>query len=224
MIVTNFKTKAIALGACAMTAAGCSVLSPQPDRSRFFILSPVSDSAGMAARPASTSPASQLTIGIGPVEFPGYLRRLAVVTRVAPNRIELSDERRWAEPLDKNFTRVLSENLATLLDTQRIEKYPWSLRTKVDYQIEIDVQRFETTSDGQSQLIASWVIRDGQSSKILYASQTTTGAPTGPDETSASSALSNDLATLSKEIASRVTELNQHRTPNNADSNSAAAL
>ena len=217
----NLKTKLIAFGACAM-AAGCSVLSPQPDRSKFFILTPVSDSAGMAAKPASTSPDSQLTIGVGPVGFPDYLRRLAVVTRVAPNRIDLSDEQRWAEPLDKNFTRVLSENLATLLDTQRIEKYPWALRTKVDYQIEIDVQRFETTSDGQAQLIASWIIRDGQSSKILYASQTTAGAPAGADEVSASSALSSDLATLSKEIASRVTHLNQHRTPSNADSNSAS--
>jgi len=65
---------------------------------------------------------------------------------------------------------VLSENLATLLETQRIEKYPWPLATKVDYQIEIDVQRFETTSDGQSQLVASWMIRDGQSHKILYPS------------------------------------------------------
>jgi len=130
---------------------------------------------------------------------------------------------RWAEPLDKNFVRVFAENLATLLDTQRIEKYPWALRTKVDYQVEIDVQRFEATSDGQSQLIASWIIRDGPSSKILYASQTTAGAPTGADEASASAALSSDLATLSKEIATRITELNQHRTPDNADANSASA-
>ena len=114
----NLKTKLIAFGACAIVA-GCSVLSPQPDRSEFFILTPVSDSAGMAARPASTSPDSQLTIGVGPVDFPDYLRRLPVVTRVAPNRIDLSEERRWAEPLDKNFVRVLSENLATLLDTQQ---------------------------------------------------------------------------------------------------------
>ena len=71
--------------------------------------------------------------------------------------------------------------------------------------------------------MASWIIRDGQSSKILYASQTTAGAPAGADEASASTALSNDLATLSKEIASRITELNQHRTPNNAESNSASA-
>jgi uncharacterized lipoprotein YmbA len=130
---------------------------------------------------------------------------------------------RWAEPLDKNFVRVLSENLATLLDTQQIEKYPWSLRTKVDYQIEINVQRFETTSDGQTQLIASWIIRDGHGRKILYASQTAAESPAGPDGLSASAALSSDLATLSKEIATRITELNQHRTPDNADANSASA-
>src|SRR6202158_1147087 len=150
----NLKTKLIAFSVCAM-AAGCSVLSPQPDRSKFFILTPVSDSARMAAKPASTSPDSQLTIGIGPVDFPDYLRRLPVVKRVAPNRIDLSDEERWAEPLDKNFVQVLSQNLATLLDTERIEKYPWALRVKVDYQVEVDVQRFETTSEGQTQLVAS---------------------------------------------------------------------
>src|SRR5271170_559588 len=139
----NIKLRSIAFGVCAI-AAGCSVLSPQPDRSKFFILSPVSDSAGIATRPASSSPDSQLTIGVGPVGFPDYLRRLAVVTRVAPNRIDLSDEQRWAEPLDKNFVRVLSENLATLLNTQRVEKYPWALDIKVDYQIEVEVERFET--------------------------------------------------------------------------------
>ena len=67
---------------------------------------------------------------MGPVDFPDYFRRLPVVTRVAPNRIELSDEKRWAEPLDKNFIRVLSENLATLLNTYRIEKYPWAMKTQ----------------------------------------------------------------------------------------------
>jgi uncharacterized protein len=224
MIVTNLKMKMSAIGACAILATGCSVLSPQPDRSRFYILTPVSDSGAMATRRASTGAYSQLTLGVGPVDFPDYLRRLPVVTRVAPNRIELSDEKRWAEPLDKNFVRVLSENLATLLDTHRIEKYPWALRTKVDYQVEVDVQRFETTSEGQTQLIASWIIRGGLGGKILYASETTTGAPAGTDEASASAALSSDLTALSKEIASRVTEIDQHRSPNNADSNSAATL
>jgi uncharacterized lipoprotein YmbA len=222
MISMNVKARCIVFGACVM-AAGCSVLSPQPDRSKFFILAPLSDGAGSAAKQTSTSPDAQLTIGVGPIEFPAYLRRLAVVTRTAPNQIDLSDERRWGEPLDKNFTRVLTENLAMLLNTERIEKYPWPLNTKVDYWIEIDVQRFETTSDGQSQLVARWIIHDGHDGKILYASKTTAGAPVGPDEAGASSALSSDLATLSKDVASRVIELNQHRTPASMDSNAASA-
>jgi uncharacterized protein len=216
----NINTIRLALGACVL-AAGCSVLSPQPDRSRFFILTPISDSAGTGAQAASTSAGAQLIVGVGPVDFPDYLRRLPVVKRVAPNRVDLSDEERWAEPLDKNFVRVLSQNLARLLNTQRIEKFPWPVKDRIDYQVEIDVERFETTSDGQAQLMASWIIRDGPTDKILYASQTTAGAPAGPDELSASAALSGDLATLSKDIASRVTELSQHRTPNNADSNAA---
>jgi uncharacterized lipoprotein YmbA len=218
MILAHQKTILAVLGACAIVA-GCSVLSPQPDRSRFYILSPVAESSGLAATSAATAPNRQLTIGVGPVEFPDYLRRLSVVTRVGPNRVELSDDKRWAEPLDKNFTRVLSENLATLLDTQRIEKYPWPLATKIDYQIEVDVQRFETTSDGQAQLVARWAIRDGRSEKILHASRTTAAAPAGADETSASSALSSELATLSKSIAENVVELDQHPSAARSEAN-----
>jgi len=212
----------LAFGMCAL-AAGCSVLSPQPDRSRFYILTPISDGAATSAQPASTSAGPQLIIGVGPVDFPDYLRRLPVVKRVAPNRVDLSDEERWAEPLDKNFVRVLSENLGTLLDTQRIEKYPWPVKNRIDYQVEIDVERFETNSDGQAQLTASWIVRDGPSDKILYASRTVAGAPAGPDGLSASAALSSDLATLSREIASRVAELNQHRASQSAQAAAAPA-
>jgi uncharacterized lipoprotein YmbA len=217
MSAVNFATKSFVLVLC-LIAAGCSVLSPQPDRSKFYVLSSLADGQ------ESTAPAgSPFVIGIGPVSFPDYLRRSAVVTRVAPNRIELSDEKRWAEPLDKNFTRVLSENLATLLDTQRIEKYPWPIAARVDYQVEVDVQQFETTNNGQSQLVAIWIIRDGPSHRILYASKTTTVAA-AEDEAGASSALSSDLASLSKDIAARITALAQHHGSGDAESNSRPAL
>jgi uncharacterized lipoprotein YmbA len=195
-------------GICAL-AAGCTVLAPQPDHAKFFILTPISDDA--AATPPSTANSS-LAIGIGPIDFPDYLRRAEVVTRTAPNEIDLAADKRWAEPLDRNFTRVLAENLAHLLNTQKIEKYPWPRKTQVDYQIEIDVQRFDTSSDGQSKLIARWVIKNGSDGMDLYASETTAIAPVAAGETGTSAALSGDLATLSKEIAAQVIELSQHRT------------
>ena len=198
----NVKAAVIML-ACALVA-GCSPLAPQPDRSKFFILSPLTDASSSAGAVAN----SPLTVGIGPIDFPDYLRRPEVVTQTSTNELHLSDEKRWGEPLDKNFARVLSENISKLLNTQQIEKYPWPVRTHIDYQIEVDVQRFETTSDGQSQLVARWIIKDG-AGKDLYASETTASAPVSAGETGASAALSNDLATLSREVAARITDLRE---------------
>ena len=209
------------LGVC-MIAAGCTVLAAQPDRSRFYSLTPMANGSAAAPSAAGASATSQLTLGVGPVSFPGYLRRLPVVTRVEPNRIEISDEKRWAEPLDKNFVRVLTENLATMLGTQRIERYPWPIATKIDYQVEVDVQRFETATDGSTQLVASWIIRDGRDEKILYASKTDTSAPAGSDATSASAALSADLATMCREIAAQIGALDRRRAPANSEASAAS--
>jgi hypothetical protein len=154
-----------------------------------------------------------MTIGIGPIEFPDYLRRLEVVTRTSDNQLDLSSEKRWGEPLDKNFARVLSENLSQLLNTQQLEKYPWPRRTEIDYQVTVDVQRFETSANGQSQLVARWTIKDGRTGKDLYASETNASAPVGQGEAGASAALSSNLATLSRDIATHITALHQNPQP-----------
>ncbi len=129
---TNIKINLLALGVCLASTA-CSPLAPRPDDSKFFILNPISDGAAAAVSPVSAT--QSLTIGIGPIEFPDYLRRLEVVTRTSANELDLSSDKRWGEPLDRNFARVLSENLSQLLNTQQLERYPWSRRTEVDYQV-----------------------------------------------------------------------------------------
>jgi uncharacterized protein len=208
----KIKVILIAIGA-SIIAAGCGpVLAPQPDHSTFFILSPVS-SSGVVNTSASTPVGrdSQMTLGIGPIEFPDYLSRLQVVTRTSANQIVLAQERRWGEPLDRNFGRVFSENLSILTGTQRIEKFPWSHKTQIDYQISVDVLRFETSTDGQSQMIARWTIKDGMTGKDLYASETTANAPVPAGDAGASAALSDDLATLSRDVASKISELRAAR-------------
>jgi uncharacterized lipoprotein YmbA len=195
----------------SFAAAGCSPLAPQQDHSKFFILAPISDTTSASIRPVSTSKSSRpLKIGVGPVDFPDYLRRLEVVTRTSPNQLDLSPEKRWGEPLDKNFERALSENLAHLLNTQHIQKYPWARRTEIDYQISIDVVRFESSSDGQSQLVARWIIKDS-TGEDLYASETNSSIAVPAGEAGASSALSSDLAALSRDIATQIQNLDQRR-------------
>lgn len=220
---TNIKINLLALGVCLASTA-CSPLAPRPDDSKFFILNPISDGAAAAASPVSAT--QSLMIGIGPIEFPDYLRRLDVVTRTSANELDLSPDKRWGEPLDRNFARVLSENLSQLLNTQQLERYPWPRRTEVDYQVMVDVLRFETSADGQSQLIARWVIKDGRTGKDLSASETHASAPVGSGETGGSAALSSDLATLSRDIAAGITSLKQNsqRTVNATDGSSPSHL
>ncbi len=194
--------------AASLGAAGCSPLAPRPDNTRYFILAPLAKADEQSAASNSRQP---LTIGVGPIDFPDYLRRTQVVTRTDDNQIKLSPESRWAEPLDKNFERTLSENLSALLQTQRIDKYPWSNRNQVNYQLTVYVVRFETDSSGQAQLVARWIIKDGASGKDLYASETAASKPVVNDAGGTSAALSDDLKDLSAAIASEIKELDGRR-------------
>jgi uncharacterized lipoprotein YmbA len=79
--------------ACVLSA-GCSPLAPQPDRSKFFILSPLTDAPVGVSTTAGSTNNPPLTLGIGPIDFPDYLRRLEVVTQTSTNELDLSDEKR----------------------------------------------------------------------------------------------------------------------------------
>jgi uncharacterized lipoprotein YmbA len=192
-----------ALMAC-LGAAGCSPLVPRPDVSRYLVLNSVA-LTGVGGR------SSPLAIGVGPVNFPGYLRHPEVVTRVNANQLAISAKDRWAEPLDRDFKRVLAENLMRLLDTQQILQYPWYPGTQIDYQIVVSVRNFEAISGGQSQLRASWLIKDGKDGHELHASETIANTPLGSGNAGVSAALSNDLATLSRAFAAQVTQLSHER-------------
>ena len=189
-------------------ASGCSPLAPRPDYSQFFVLTPVSN---VPAPALANVAADQLTIGIGPIDFPDYLKRLEVVTRNGDNQLDISTTAFWGEPLDKDFARILAENLAGTLNTGDIEMYPWPRRTPVDYQIVVAVDRFETNASRQSVLDARWIIKDGMTGKSLYASRTLATASAGAGDAGIAAALSEDLATLSRAITDQVSQLRQHR-------------
>jgi uncharacterized lipoprotein YmbA len=193
--------KSILVAACL--AAGCSPLAPRPDHSKTFVLTAVPDAPNPVTLAQSSRP---LRIGLGPIDFPDYLKRPQVVTRTSANQLDLSPVDRWGEPLDENFRRVLTEDLAQMLGTQNIEQYPWSRKQEINYQIVVSVQRFETNADGRSELTARWRIRDGATGKELYASQTTASSSAGGGAASSAPALSQDVATLSRDIASQINQ------------------
>lgn len=180
----------------AVAIAGC--LSPRKDEAKFYLLSPV------GADPTSSSASRPILLGLGPIKLPAYLDRQEVVTRVAPNRVELSSEDRWADPLDSDFTRVLAQNLSADLGTQRITFYPWYNTTRVDFQVKIDVYRFETNSDGKIDLTAHWQVLDGAGKLLVVRDSTYTETAKPGDAGDSAAAMSRALGRLSQEIASAI--------------------
>ena len=185
----------IVLALCTITITGC--LSPRRDDSKFFVLSPVSpDPASIVSR--------QILVGLGPIKMPAYLDRQEVVTRVAPNRLELSGQDRWAEPLDSDFTRVLAQNLSSDLGTQRITFYPWYNTTLVDYQVKINVYRFESDKDGKVDLTAHWQVLSGTGKLLIVRDSSYTETAKPGDASDSAAAMSRALGRLSREIASAI--------------------
>jgi uncharacterized lipoprotein YmbA len=214
MTLTTRLLKTCALVALATTIAGCSaiartVLAPQQDTSKFYVLTPTADPP---SAPASLqSSAGNFTLGLGPVRLPPYLDRPEVVTRTAPNQLDLSKTDRWGESLQNNFTSVLSRDLASQIGTQQIVLFPWYNTTHVDLVVQVEVYRFETDSQAIAQLSAKWTVLDSTGKNILYVAESNLTQPSKPgDRADAAAALSRTVADMSREIANMLQQLRAH--------------
>ncbi|HKN14327.1 MAG TPA: PqiC family protein [Candidatus Binatus sp.] len=212
MTLTRVLLKTCAAGALAMSLAGCSylakaILAPQKDISRFYLITPTADT-GAAAQAAAQSTSGAFTIGLGPIKLPPYLDRPEIVTRMAPNRLELSKEDRWGESIQNGFTRAMERDLAAQAGTGQVIVFPWYNTVHIDMQVQIDVYRFETDGQGTATLSAKWTILDSTGRNILYTVESNLTQPSKPgDMTDAAAALSRTIGDLSGQIANMLHQL-----------------
>lgn len=180
---------------CLTTLAGCGVTQP----ARFYILTPVEDS--------STNTAPGPALGIGPVTFPAYLDRPEIVHRSGDNQLQFADSDRWAEPLKTTFSRTLAENLSVMLPTDQVNLYPWARSARIDYQISIDVTRFDADASGTVVLTAGWeIIRPGDATVASRHKHTCTEATGGMVYPALVAAQSRCVERLARAIIATITE------------------
>ncbi len=153
----------------AAFAAGCAGISPP---TRFYSLAPT-----VAAEPVAERP---LGLAVGPVLVAEYLRRPQIVTRLDETRLALADFDQWVEAFDIMLPRVLAENLAAALGTDRISLTPVPRDMRIDHQVEVDVVRFDATQGGDVVLDALWRVygRDGE--RLLQQSRSLITRPLPP--------------------------------------------
>ena len=140
---------------CPALLSGCGKSAP----SRFYILDPVMLDAGQLPRAGGER---CTTIGVGPVRIPAYLDRQQMVTRLGPNRLDLADFDKWAEPLEENLSRVCAQNLENELCTKKVAVFPWPSSRDVDFQVVMDILRLDGSLGQQASLHVRWQVLDGQ--------------------------------------------------------------
>jgi uncharacterized protein len=216
MTLTSF-FRILVAAVIAASVMGCSymakqVLAPQKDISKFYLLTPTADTAtSTTAQTPTQIPADSFTLGLGPIKLPPYLDRPEVVTRMAPNRLELSKEDRWGESVQNGFTLAMERNLAAQTGSVVIV-FPWYNTVHIDMQVQIDVYRFETDAQGVATLSAKWTILDSTGKNILYTVETHLTQPSKPgDMTEGAAALSRTIGDLSNQIANMLQQLRAHQ-------------
>ena len=163
---------------------------------RFYVLTPLP----AAERPRDASPGGNPAIGLRPVSLPGQLDRPEIVTRVGENMLQLAEFDQWAAPLQENFTRVLAGNLAVLVPTERLSLFPWGKAGAPDYEVAVEVARFEGTLGGDCSLVARWSVlrRDGTTAPVTRTSSYR--EPAGDSYATLVAAQSRLVAALSRDI------------------------
>ena len=183
---------ALLVSGFALAATGCLGRGAPP---RFYVLAPLS------APVATAADSRPVTIGVGPVRLPGYIDRAPIVTRRGAEEIDVAELERWGEPLAEGVPRTIADNLAALMPAERIALFPWSGSRAIQYQVVIEVTRFDGPLGGVVVLDARWRII-GPGRRDLDERRFTVGEPTAaPTYPALVAAMSRVLGGLSREIA-----------------------
>jgi len=136
------------LGLAVALLAGCRAAPPVA----YYSLSP------LAAAEVYPSENAGPLVGVGPVTVPDMLDRPQIVTRTSANRIDVSEFHRWGGRLKDALPRVLIQNIAVHLGSDRVALYPWKEPTRPAYRVSVDILRFDGRLGEAVDLVAAWKI------------------------------------------------------------------
>ena len=174
-----------------LTACGSS------PKTHFYVLN---------AEPQSDNLSDQKLEGVGvglwSVNLPSVLNRPEIVTRSGQYKIELADFHQWVGGLGNNITQLIARELGKQLRTDRVVISPWSAYRKNDYQVKVDIDRFDGELGGEIILSGAWSLLNAEGNKELIREAFTYKTQAGGENYSdVVAALSQLSVQLSEQIA-----------------------
>lgn len=148
-------------------------------------------------------------VAIGPVALADYLESPSITTRSGPNTLTRSEFDRWGGSLRNEVTRVLVENMEQLMTGDAYLVLPWLETEAASYRLQLNITRFEGTSEGPVVLNAGWMIFGGERSSMLESGHASITKPVlDSGYVAISDAMSSALAELSRQIAAELKTVN----------------
>jgi uncharacterized protein len=195
--------KPLAAGIFLIGLSACAALSGPNPPVNYYVLN-----AATAGSPAGVGqPQHGPLIGVAPVSLPAYLDQPGITTRGAGNEVVRADYDRWAGPLGSEVTRVVGENLALMVPTDRLTTALTGRSIPLDFLVEIEIVTFERDQTGAVQLIARWSLFSADGNNLVTMQTSRISRPTaGADYDSDAAAMSSALEALCAEIASAIRE------------------
>ena len=132
--------------------SGCRTITPSVS---YYILNPLTGTAISAAGPDGQR---SRTVGVNPIELPGYLNRVQMVKRTGPNELKVFSLHRWADFPDRMIQRVLGDNLQLLMADARVVSAPWSASFRPDATVDVTFLELIGTTENEMLLSAMWTI------------------------------------------------------------------
>jgi uncharacterized lipoprotein YmbA len=193
-----------------MVLGGCLGKGTQ-DPTKYYLLQPIASSTLGEQAGAENG---EFSIGVGPVRMPEYLDRSQIATRAGENEIHIAQFHNWAEPLRDNFSAILAINLSVLLETNQLVLWPWGRRIEhVDYQVLVDVIRFDGVLGGEAELFVRYYIfryKEGMKTEEVIPKKSTFTAPMeGESYEALVAAMSKTLEDFSREVAEAIKSSSQ---------------
>lgn len=141
----------IAVSAAILALAACRT----PPLETFYTLNPepMTETANVSGNDAV------FTVSVGPVHVPEMVDRPQLVVRRSPNRVDVLEQHRWAQPLPAEIARVLAADLAVRLPNARAVASGNVSGQGAEYRITLDIEQFDAVPGQGVTVLALWSVR-----------------------------------------------------------------